>query len=196
MARREAVKLEVHPLTPARWADFERLFGAKGACNGCWCMWPRLGSAYAKTKATNKRAMKRIVDARKEPGLLGYAGKDPVAWIALGPRDEYPPLLRSRVMEALDDRPAWVVMCFFIAKDARGTGCATPMLEAAVAYAKRHGAKLLEGFPHDVDSTQPGTFMWQGLASTFLRAGFKEVARRSPRRPYMRRELGSGERSP
>ncbi len=29
---REVGDLEVHPLTPERWGDFERLFGPRGAC--------------------------------------------------------------------------------------------------------------------------------------------------------------------
>lgn len=183
--------LVVHPLTPTRWADFERLFGSKGACNGCWCMWPRLGSAYARTKGSaNKSAMRALVDARTEPGLLGYLDGEPVAWIALGPRSEYPPLLRSRVMKSLDGRDAWVVMCFFVAKEARGKALTKRMLEAAAKHAKSKGATLLEGFPHDVDPDQPPPFVWQGLASSFEKAGFVEVARRSKRRPYLRRELG------
>ena len=42
--RRAPVQQDVaiHPLTPQRWADLERLFGANGACGGCWCMWWRL----------------------------------------------------------------------------------------------------------------------------------------------------------
>ena len=30
------------PLTPETWSDFERLFGSRGACGGCWCMLWRL----------------------------------------------------------------------------------------------------------------------------------------------------------
>jgi hypothetical protein len=37
-----SIELEVHPLTPERWADFERLFGPRGAYGGCWCMYWRI----------------------------------------------------------------------------------------------------------------------------------------------------------
>jgi hypothetical protein len=30
------------PLTKERWSDFETLFGVRGACGGCWCMFWRL----------------------------------------------------------------------------------------------------------------------------------------------------------
>ena len=50
------------------WQDFERLFGEKGACGGCWCMYWRLRSKdFEKGKgAGNKRGMKKLV---KEDGI-------------------------------------------------------------------------------------------------------------------------------
>src|SRR5262247_157348 len=62
-------KLEFHPLTPERWRDFESLFGERGACGGCWCMWPRLSRSQYETQkgARNKRAMKKLVDGGSTP---------------------------------------------------------------------------------------------------------------------------------
>jgi hypothetical protein len=34
----KSVAFQVHPLTPKRWPDFEKLFGAHGAYGGGWCM--------------------------------------------------------------------------------------------------------------------------------------------------------------
>jgi hypothetical protein len=34
--------MRIEPLTRERWPDFETLFGATGACAGCWCMRLRL----------------------------------------------------------------------------------------------------------------------------------------------------------
>ena len=31
--------LTFQPLVPERLPDLERLFGPRGACAGCWCMW-------------------------------------------------------------------------------------------------------------------------------------------------------------
>ena len=57
---------DVHPLTADRWADFARLFGARGACGGCWCMLWRLSRAeFERGKgAGNEQSMRRIVDGR------------------------------------------------------------------------------------------------------------------------------------
>ena len=60
MPRATSFRLTVHPLTPARWPDLVRLFGASGACAGCWCMWPRRSAAeFRRDKGTgNRRAFR------------------------------------------------------------------------------------------------------------------------------------------
>jgi hypothetical protein len=51
----------------------------------------------------------------------------------------------------------------------------------------KRAAKAVEGYPQDPrDTTMIEAFAWTGFASAFKRAGFKEVARRSPTRPVMR----------
>jgi ribosomal protein S18 acetylase RimI-like enzyme len=72
---------------------------------------------------------------------------------------------------------------------------AAALLEAAVAYAAEGGAAAVEGYPKDTgDSRRHANEMFVGSAAMFRRAGFEEVARRSPTRPLMRRSLGSGDR--
>lgn len=107
-ARKPSSALRIVPLTPERWHDFAQLFGERGACEGCWCMTPRLTRAvYVRNRgANNRRAMQRIVASGAEPGLLAYRGKEPVGWIALGPRSEYVRLESSRVAKPVDDQPA------------------------------------------------------------------------------------------
>lgn len=191
MVRRSS--LTIRPLTPDRWADFEELFGPRGACGGCWCMTPRLSSAqYAKQKgAGNKRAMKKLVEHGPAPGLVAYRGARAVGWCALGPREAYVRYARSRVAKPLDARPAWAIVCLYIRPEERGRGVSAALVRAAVAHAREHGAELLEAFPVEPRAGQElvPVFAWTGIASTFTRAGFREVARRSPTRPYLRREL-------
>ncbi|MGH7491410.1 MAG: hypothetical protein ACREOO_03340 [bacterium] len=62
------------------------------------------------------------------------------------------------------------------------------LLRAATQYAKKHGAKIVEGYPVEPkNGTMADTFVWTGLASAFRQAGFKEILRRSETRPMMRR---------
>lgn len=180
----------VHPLTPKRWSDFVELFGPRGACGGCWCMTPRLPSAqYAKQKgAGNQRAMKALVERGPAPGLLAYRGKRAVGWCALAPREQYVRYARSRVAKPLDERPAWAIACLYIRPYERGKGVSSALVRAAIAHARKSGAELLEAFPVEPRKGQElvPVFAWTGIASTFTRAGFEEVARRSPTRPYLR----------
>ncbi len=189
-----AHKFTIKPLTPELWDDFATLFGPRGACAGCWCMWPRLRAKEWKAGrgAPNKRAFKKIVDAERVPGLLAYAGSTPAGWIGFAPRDEYVRLDSSRVWGRVDEKPVWSISCFYIARPFRRQGLTTALLRAAIAHAKQRGARILEGYPVDPrGGSVVDTFSWTGLVSAFEKAGFKEVARRSPGKPIMRRALGA-----
>jgi len=39
MPKASLPRLTFRPLTRARWRDLEKLFGERGACAGCWCMY-------------------------------------------------------------------------------------------------------------------------------------------------------------
>lgn len=185
-------KLQTHPLTPERWPDLERLFGHNGACGGCWCMWWRQSHSEFERKkgGANKRAFKRIVGSGVVPGLLAYLDGEPVGWCAIAPRDDYPRLDRSRILRPVDDRPVWSVTCLFIARAFRRRTISHRLLKAAVEHARRQGARIVEGYPVEPRRGKTAdAFVFTGIASAFRAAGFKEVSRRSPTRPIMRRHL-------
>jgi GNAT superfamily N-acetyltransferase len=186
------IPLTIRPLTPSRWKDFEGLFGPNGACAGCWCQWTRQTRAEfrANRGSRNKRIMKKAVAAGEVPGLLAYEGRKAVGWAAVGPRAVYRRLERSRVLKAVDDQPVWSAPCFFTAKEARGRGVTGALLGAAAAFARGKGARVLEGYPVETNGRKTApAFLWWGTASSFRKAGFREVARRSKTRPVMRRVL-------
>ena len=185
---------EAHPLTFDRWNDFEALFGAKGACGGCWCMFPRLRrSEYERLKGEgNRRAMKKLVESGRVPGLLGYVEAKPAAWCSIEPRALIGSLARSRILAPVDDEPVWSIVCLFLSKSNRGQGLSTKMIEAAVRYAQASGASIVEAYPVEPKTTpMPAVFAYPGIASAYLAAGFREVARRSETRPIMRRWVSS-----
>ncbi|MHC4416251.1 MAG: GNAT family N-acetyltransferase [Planctomycetota bacterium] len=189
------LRVTVRPLTPPRWDDLERLFGDRGACGGCWCMWwHRTRSEFEKTKGpVNKRAFKRIVRSGAEPGLLAYAGREPIGWCAVAPRDTYPSLQRSRILKPVDDRPVWSIVCLFIARPYRRQGVSVALLEAAVKHATLRGAAIVEGYPVEPRRDRlPDAFAYTGLPSAFHQAGFVEVLRRSETRPIMRYFVKAG----
>lgn len=186
---RRGVGVSCRPATSARWRDLEELFGPRGACGGCWCMWLRLSRAqFAAQKGEgNRRALRRLVRTGRPPGLLAYADGHAVGWCSVAPREEFLRLETSRTLRRVDDRPVWSVVCFFVAKPWRRRGVTVALLQAAVEHARRHGATIVEGYPVAPKTPEmPGVFAWPGLVAAFRRAGFTEVARRSATRPIMR----------
>jgi len=181
--------LEFHPLTPKHWNDFETLFGARGACGGCWCMWWRIKrSVFEKQKGeANHRAMKGLVHAGQIPGIIAYVAGVPVAWCAVEPRGNFPALANSRILKPLDDQPVWSIVCFFVDKNYRNAGLNVQLIQAAVQYVKKRGGQIVEGYPVEPKKEKmPSVFAWTGFSSAFIKAGFSEVARRSETRPIMR----------
>jgi GNAT superfamily N-acetyltransferase len=190
---RNSTTFVCHPLTPARWADFETLFGERGACGGCWCtFWRQPRSAYERNKgAGNRRFMLNVVESGQPPGILGYLGSEPVGWCAVAPREDYPSLERSRILKPVDDTPVWSISCLFVRKDQRKKGLSVQLLKAAVEHVKRQGGTVVEGYPVEPKTPSvPDAFVWHGLASAFRKAGFRECARRSATRPIMRCQVG------
>jgi GNAT superfamily N-acetyltransferase len=187
-----------HPLTPDRLGDLEALFGPRGACAGCWCMfWKQTRPEYERGRGeANRSAMRRQVRAGVVPGILAYDADGPVGWCAVEPRTAFSRLARSRTLAPVDDAPVWSVTCFFVARRSRGARLTTALLAAAAAHARRAGAETLEGYPLEPHGETADAWLYTGLASTFRRAGFEEVARRTRTRPVMRLRLRPSRRAP
>jgi ribosomal protein S18 acetylase RimI-like enzyme len=185
------MKLAVHPLTRDRWQDLVELFGRPGGSivRGCWCMYYRTTGASGGDREQNRSAMKRLVDRGMVPGLIGYVDDSPVAWVSLGPREDYRKLRRSPVMKPVDDEDVWSIVCFYVDRPQRRKGAAEAMLRAAIDYARSQGVRILEAYPVDKEAPSHDDFMFFGAKAMYDRAGFKEVARRKPTRPVMRRVL-------
>jgi predicted GNAT family acetyltransferase len=182
-------ELVIRPLTPSRWKDLEELFGERGACGGCWCMWWRIKrSEFEKQKGEgNKKAFKALVDSGTRPGLLAYREREPVGWCAVEPRSNYPALQRSRILKPVDEEPVWSVTCFFIKRGHRGEGVSRALIRGAIDYVGKKGGSIIEGYPVEPRKDRmPDAFAWTGIASAFRQEGFREVARRSETRPILR----------
>ncbi len=180
------------PLAFERWKDIEILFGEHGACAGCWCMyWRESHKVFDQKKGEGNRiAFKRLVKGKEQTGIVAYDKKTPVGWIAFAPREQYARLETSKILKAVDDKPVWSVVCFFIEKNHRRKGLTVELLNEAAKHTKKNGGKILEGYPIDPDTDNYApVFAYTGLASAFRKAGFTEAARRSDKRPIMRKIL-------
>jgi GNAT superfamily N-acetyltransferase len=183
-------ELTVEPLTKDNWGKFEELFGEKGACGNCWCMYYRLPKpefVEGKHNGGNKNKKKELVWNSKPTGILCCYEGQAIGWCALAPRKDFVKLEKSRVHKPIDDKPVWSIPCFFIHKDFRRLGISVVMLKGIIAYAKKNKIKILEAYPTiPTQDKLPDSFLWIGLYKSFERAGFKIVDRTSKNRPMVR----------
>jgi GNAT superfamily N-acetyltransferase len=181
----------IAPLTPDLWPQLEELFGPVGACNGCWCMYWRIGSAYTqRPRDANKKDFKAVVKRGPAPGLLAFEGDKAVGWVQVTPRAALPGLDRARFTKAVDDTPVWSVSCFYVRKGYRGKGVSKALIDAAIAFAKKQKAPALEAYPMTTSGEKKSSSsIYTGSTSSFAKAGFKTVAKPAEHRPTMRLDL-------
>jgi GNAT superfamily N-acetyltransferase len=194
------VEIRVAPLTTDTWADAEVVFGTKGDPAFCWCQFFRMQQAEwkASTRAGNRQALLEETRRDRPPGVIAYLDREPVGWLALGPRTAYPRVTgntrlgQTAAGNDLDDPSVWAVTCFVVRVGFRRKGIAAALLAAAPDFARSHGAKVLEGHPVDVRH-KPGkpssAELYHGVATTFEAAGYTEVGRTGATRPIMRLQL-------
>ena len=199
-------ELEFQPLTRDRLPDLATLFNQGGDPKWCWCSFYRLRNVdfNGSTAASNRKVLEAAVETtsteHRAPGLVAYRDGEPIGWVSLGPRDDYERLQHSKVLAPVDDRPVWSIVCFVVSRKARKPGVARALLDAAVDYARQHGATLLEAYPVETEGQRvPAAHAYKGTLGMFERAGFEVVERRqanrtSAVRPIVRRRVRASRR--
>jgi GNAT superfamily N-acetyltransferase len=176
--------LTIEPLATANWPALADLFSAGGDPKWCWCMWWRSpGATWTNASADrNRAALRELVGREPAPGLVAIRDGRAVGWVGLAPRAEYARLARSRTIPRLPGDDVWAITCFVVAREARRSGVAGALLEAAVEYARVHGARTLEGYPVRTDgSRMPSASAYTGTLGMFERAGFTVVSETTSR---------------
>jgi len=191
--------ISVQPLTADRWTDFDALFGSAAIPGRCWCMWWRSTQreAHANAGEGNKRSMNQKVLAGEPVGLLAYLDAEPIGWCSAGPRDSFGRIGRSPALAAVEGQEppegTWSTVCYFVHRTYRGRRVAHELLDAAVRYARDHGATAFEGYPvRPRDARFDNNTAFPGVHSMYAEAGFTEVPSRAPDRSVqmiMRRML-------
>jgi GNAT superfamily N-acetyltransferase len=194
--------VHVVPANEASWDDLQAVFG-RGAAAKCQCQRIKLGDRAWYGMPVEERAyrLRQEADcgnpkADGTSGMVAYLASEAVGWVAIEPRANYRRLRGSSVpwvgrTEDPNAPDVWAIVCFAIRPGYRGQGLTRPLAKAAVAYARAHGAKAVEGYPM---LPKPGqTVSWGemhvGSRSTFAAAGFRDVSRPTTRRVVMRIDL-------
>jgi GNAT superfamily N-acetyltransferase len=178
--------LTCRPLTPERYGDMEVVFGERGVARRCFCMhWRRPDGGFGDERDNKHRFADRAASGRP-PGLIGYVGSDdPVGWVQVGPRSEFPTLDRSRLFARPDDADVWSINCFVVRAGYRKRGVGAGLLAGAIDFAKHEGAEVIEAYPVDGPRSSSVDY-FTGTMSMFEEHGFVELIRRNDTRPMVR----------
>lgn len=178
-------------LSPDRLPDLETLFGERGACGGCWCIYWRIhkGERWEEIKGQEARErMRTLVRDGEFHGVLAYANGNPVGWCAFGPKKAFDRLLRSPSLGGSPE--SWAIPCFFVHKEFRGKGISRGLLAAAVAAIRsRAGNSPIEAypeFPRADGKRTPPAFAWTGPYGIFGAMGFQPADDKSRGKIRMR----------
>ncbi len=195
-------EITIVPGNGASWEDLQAVFGTRGDPSRCYCqrykMQPRESWASVGQKELAFRLRTQTECGHPESGttsgLVAFLNGEPAGWCAVEPRTSYARLLlKTRVpwagrAEDKSDDSVWAVTCFVTRTGFRRQGISRALASAAVDFARRRGARSLEGYPMIVEAGQEVLLgeLHVGRRSIFAAAGFTEVSRPSLRRAVMR----------
>ena len=194
-------EVTIVPANEASWDDIQAVFGARGDAHVCQCQRYRLqpGEAFKKVSVEERadrlrtqtecghrksKATSGLVTTRRRAGWLV---RRRAAHCVLGLMRNFKVHWAGRTEDKTDDT-VWSVTCFVTRAGFRRRGVSYALARAAVDFARRRGARALEGYPMLVE---PGhNVIWGelhvGTRSIFEAAGFEEVSQPSKRRVVMR----------
>jgi GNAT superfamily N-acetyltransferase len=190
------------PANEASWDDLQAILGTRGDPSRCQCqrfkMLAKESWASVGVEELSFRFRKQTDCGHPESGttsgLVAYLDGEPVGWCAVEPRTAYPRLLRNnrvpwvgRAEDKADDS-VWAVTCFVTRPGYRRRGVSRALARAAVEFARKRGARAIEGYPMLTEPGQEITWgeLHVGSRSSFEAAGFEEVGHPTLRRVVMR----------
>lgn len=174
-------ELAIRPLTAARVDDLKTVTaGTWGA--SCWDLFPRYTAKRQRERgldkdgeATRRAEVARLARRRNAPGLVAYRQREPIGWVAIGPRFDFARIDASKATPRVDDVAAWVIPCITVRRGHRGQGVAVAMIRAAVDYAAKFGAPAVEAYPRADNSRLHDDLVFFGNEAMFRTAGFRQV---------------------
>jgi GNAT superfamily N-acetyltransferase len=190
--------ITIEPVTADRFADAEHALSGGGDGHSCQCQWWMITNAqWQGTSMEEREGMLRSEVDAGPPALVAYVDGEAAGWVRVGPRAAQVRLARTRAFaespHPFDDPSVWAVSCFVVRREHRGAGLTAEMLDAAVTYAREQGARVVEAYPIDpTAANKRSNELYTGILTTFIAAGFTEVARPKPHLAIVERVLAEG----
>ncbi|MCW5953025.1 MAG: GNAT family N-acetyltransferase [Propionibacteriaceae bacterium] len=180
--------ITIEPATSERFEDTQHALSGGGDGRGCQCQWWMMTNAEwnRTTQSERQDRLRAEIDAGPPPALIAYVDGEAAGFVRVGPRPTHVRLARTRTLapnspEPRDDPLIWTVSCFVVRREYRNQGLNARLLAAAVAYARRSGARAIEAYPIDTGvGRHRSNNLYHGVLSVFQAAGFREVARPKP----------------
>ncbi|WP_375384593.1 GNAT family N-acetyltransferase [uncultured Microbacterium sp.] len=186
----------IAPATADRTDDADHALTGGGDGASCRCQWWTITNAeFQATTVDDKVEMLRDeMRGDPAPGLIAYVDGEAAGWVRVGRRDALRRIPRTRELaeatQPWDDPSIWAISCFVVRKEYRGIGLTARLLEAAVDFARSHGAATIEGYPIDTSAGKKSpNNLFRGVLSVFAAAGFHEIARPKPDRAIVALDL-------
>jgi GNAT superfamily N-acetyltransferase len=199
---RATAEVTIVPANEASWEDLQAVFGTRGDPSRCWCQRYKMQRRESWASVGAEELAFRLRDqtdcghprSRSTTGLVAYLDDEPVGWCAVEPRSHYGRLLRNmrvpwegRSEDKADDG-VWAVTCFVTRAGFRRRRITYALALAAVDFARRRGARALEGYPTTTTEVLLSE-LHVGSRRAFAAAGFIEVSHPTLRRLVMRIDL-------
>ena len=181
--------LEIRALAPALLDDYLTFFDRDAFADfpwwsACYCrFWddpsdPE-GESGPERRERYRALVTDLIQSGRHRGLLAYVDGKVVGWCNAKARLAYTMPRRIAQTPASDAERVGSTVCFMVAKDHRGKGVASAMLDAACASFRREGLRIAEGYPTTAPPSGPyaDQIPWTahhhtGPLEMYLRAGF------------------------
>jgi len=181
--------LEIRELAPALLGDYLAFFDHDAFADfpwwsACYCrFWddpsdPE-GESGGDRRERYRALVTQLIQRGRHRGLLAYADGTVVGWCNAKARLAYTMPRRIAQTPATDADRVGSTVCFTVAKDHRGKGVASALLDAACASFRREGLSVAEGYPTTAPPSGPyaDQIPWTahhhtGPLEMYLRAGF------------------------
>ena len=181
--------LEIRELAPVLLGDYLAFFDDDAFADfqwwsACYCrFWddpsdPE-GESGGDRRERYRALVTQLIQSGRHRGLLAYADGRVVGWCNAKARLAYTMPRRIAQTPATDADRVGSTVCFIVAKDHRGKGVASALLDAACASFRREGLSVAEGYPTTAPASGPyaDQIPWTahhhtGPLEMYLRAGF------------------------
>jgi GNAT superfamily N-acetyltransferase len=170
------MKLEIHPASAERFADLAAVLRPKNdSSHACWCLTYRLSNTENSALVGDARPVRlhKLCERSYAPGVLAYIDGIPAGWCAVGPREDFERLNRSKTIQVLDATPVWSIVCLLVRAEFRRKGVAGALIRGASDYAASQGAQAVEAYPIESEGARVSSSLaFTGTTAMFAAAGF------------------------